>query len=284
MSTRTLFCHEPPSSLLIQIDNFVRNSFESGPEKKRCPVTSDRTVDPWQPFTGCGSSRTNPMLSKLCPWSLLIAWIRTWLMNGLARDLALTSTEPFVSCTAEFSLIIKSFHRLETAPNRHVSPSSSLSMRCPCTMLLMKSPRILPWYDGTMTRPEASWIEEGGPVPTHLHESSVTLSINRGLDQVCPSSSLYIDHTSVLFRVCGSKILPDPRSCTGAALPTTVEGRPSPLSERTTRSEDHVEPWSRDDLTTMSVQAKSLHECILASAKARRVPLAVRRREGIFMQ
>ena len=122
------------------------------------------------------------------------------------------------------------------------------------------------------------------PVPTHSHSGCVTLFPNDlGIDQVIPSSWLVTIHTSVLLRVCGTMIFPVLRSSTGAALPMTVGTLVAFDSVRTTESEDHVVPLSSLRLTTRSVQAKSLHVTMRASAKARRRPDMRRRRAGILI-
>ena len=71
--------------------------------------------------------------------------------------------------------------------------------------------------------------------------------------------------------MCGTRISPV-ASWTGAALPMTVATLVALDSERTTCSSDQVTPLSLEDFITKSVQAKSEHVIILASAKAKRRP------------
>ena len=123
----------------------------------------------------------------------------------------------------------------------------------------------------------------GGPVPIHFQSDKLTLCIKVAVDHVLPSSSEYVSQTSLLFLVCGIKILPVALICTGAAFPITVWGKFGPLSLRIKRNLDHVMPKSWDDFTTKSVHAKSEHECFLASAIANSVLFNVCIRTGIFI-
>ena len=125
----------------------------------------------------------------------------------------------------------------------------------------------------------ASCTEPGGPVPTQFQPGRTTPSSFRAGDQLSPSESETVRNTSLLLRVCGRRMRPVPRSCTGAALPIVSKG-----AERTIDAADQLTPALVLRLTMSSVGAPSLQLPSRASASASSVPRCVWRSTGILMQ